>query len=214
MNKPMLLDTFCKAGGAGFGYHLAGFDVVGVDIEPQKHYPFGFVQADAIEYIAEHGHEFDVIHASPPCQAYSVTKSLTSNDHPRLIEATRHVLIKTGKPYVIENVEGAPLINALMLCGSMFPGLRVYRHRLFECNPQIWFPPASCNHNYSMPASKGAYHALEKQEYITCVGNSFKASDGRIAMQIDWMTREELAQAIPPAYTKWIGEQLRKELGI
>lgn len=206
-----LLDLFCCAGGAGMGYHKAGFEVTGVDIKPQPRYPFRFVQGDALEYLRDHGHEYDAIHASPPCQAYSVTKSLHKNDHPELIEPTREGLKRTGKPYVIENVEGAPLVNPLTLCGSMF-GLKVYRHRLFECNPPIYFPPATCNHSFSMPASKGEYHTLEKYEFITCVGHNFAAESGRIAMDIPWMTRDELAQAIPPAYTEFIGRELQKIL--
>ncbi len=208
MIKPRLLDLFCGAGGAGMGYHRAGFEVVGVDFNPQKNYPFEFHQADALEYLEAHGHEFDAIHASPPCQAYSVTKSLHKNDHPELVPQVRALLIATGKPFVIENVVGAPLLNPLILCGSMFPELRVYRHRLFECNPAIWFPPAACNHSFSMPPSKGTYHTLDKQEYITCVGHNFQAEAGRIAMGTDWMTRDEIAQAIPPAYTEYIGRKL------
>jgi len=161
-----------------------------------------------LEFIALHGHEFDVIHTSPPCQLYSVTASLSTGNHPDLVGETRNVLIETGRPYVIENVPGSPLINPIVLCGSMFLGLRVYRHRLFESNPTIWFPPASCNHSFSMPQSKGMYHTLDKYDFITCVGNNFQARSGRIAMQIDWMTRAELAQAIPPAYTKWLGKRL------
>jgi DNA (cytosine-5)-methyltransferase 1 len=210
------LDLFCKAGGCTKGYQMAGFHVTGVDIEPQPRYVGDkFILGDALEVLIEmiksgEVEEFDLIAASPPCQAYSVTKPLHKNKHPELIEPTRELLKVTGKPYVIENVEGAPLINPLMLCGTMFPGLRVYRHRLFECNPPIWFPPVACNHSFSIPASKGEYHTLEKYEFITCVGHSFQAEAGRIAMGIDWMTRDELAQAIPPAYTKWIGEQMKQ----
>ena len=221
--KPIVLDLFCKAGGCSRGYALAGFDVVGVDIEPQPRYPYRFVLGDALlvlQVLIAGGHitdnqgrrwglgDFAFISASPPCQAYSVTVSLSNGNHPDLIEPVRELLIATGLPYVIENVPGAPLINPLLLCGSMFPGLRVYRHRLFETNPIIGFSPATCNHSFAMPASKGQYHTLDKQQFITCVGNNFKASHGRIAMQIDWMTRAEISQAIPPAYTEWIGRQI------
>lgn len=209
--KPILLDTFCKAGGAGMGYHRAGFEVIGVDIEPQPRYPFEFHQADALDFIARYGREFDVIHASPPCQYDSITANLPNVDrdsHPQLIEPTRKVIQITGKPYIIENVPGAPLINPLMLCGSMFPGLRIYRHRLFETNPVIWWPPMACNHSYKMPPSKGEYHTLDKYDFITCVGHCFQARSGRVAMAIDWMTRDELSQAIPPAYTEWLGRQI------
>ena len=210
-----LLDLFCGAGGAAMGYHRAGFaDIVGVDIKPQKRYPFEFVQGDALEYVAEHGHEFDMIHASPPCQRYSVTRSIHGNgdSHPDLVLATRAALQATGKPWVIENVPGAPLINPLILCGTMFPVLRVYRHRLFECNPPIYFAPGQCNHAFTMPPSKGMYHTLDKYEFITCVGHNFQAESGRVAMDIDWMTRDELAQAIPPAYTEYIGGQMLKHM--
>jgi DNA (cytosine-5)-methyltransferase 1 len=213
-NRPRLLDLFSGAGGAAMGYYRAGFDVVGVDIKPQPRYPFTFVQGDALEYCAAHGYEFDVIHASPPCQAYSVTKSIHNNDHPALVDATRDVLIATSKIYVIENVVGAPLRNPLMLCGSMFAGLRVYRHRLFECNPQLFMAPATCHHSFKMPASKGQYHELNGDNFITCVGHNFKAEDGRIAMGIDWMTRAELSQAIPPAYTEYIGGQLLQHMEV
>lgn len=208
-----LLDTFCKAGGAGMGYHRAGFDVTGVDIKPQKHYPFRFVQGDALEFIAAHGNEFDVIHASPPCQLYSKTKSLpgAKAGHPDLIDATRAALIATGKFYVIENVPGSPLINPLTLCGSMF-GLGVLRHRLFETYPIIWFPPICCTHEPVMPIfwkdQLKARLAGREYKYITVSGKSFSAQRGGKAMGINWMTAKELTQAIPPAYTQWIGEQI------
>jgi DNA (cytosine-5)-methyltransferase 1 len=194
------------------GYYRAGFEVVGVDIEPQPRYPFEFIQADGLEVIAEHGHEYDVIHASPLCQPFTLLNNLPNviKEYPDQIKPTRNILKQSGKPYVIENVPGSPLVNPLMLCGSMFPGLRVYRHRLFECNPPIYFPPATCNHSYKMPPSKGVYHTLNGYEFITCAGNHFEAESGRIAMNIDWMTRAELSQAIPPAYTEWLGKQLIK----
>lgn len=142
--KPRLLDLFCGAGGAAMGYHRAGFEVVGVDLKPQKHYPFEFHQADALEFLAEHGREFDVIHASPPCQAHTSLKNLHDKDYPELIEPTRRLLEKTGLPYIIENVVGAPLRNPILLCGSSF-GLRVRRHRLFESNWFLIAPPVATN---------------------------------------------------------------------
>ena len=113
--RPRLLDLYCCAGGAGAGYHLAGFDVVGVDIEKQGNYPFHFIQADAIQYLLKHGHEFDVIHASPPCQAHSNAQKIQGNNHVDLIDPTRDALISIGKPWIIENVMGAPLINPITL---------------------------------------------------------------------------------------------------
>jgi DNA (cytosine-5)-methyltransferase 1 len=201
-----LLDLFCGAGGAAMGYYLAGFDVMGVDIKPQPHYPFEFHQADALEFCAAHGAEFDAIHASPPCQAYSITRNLRTSrhDHPDLVALTREHLRATGLPFVIENVPCAPLINPLMLCGSMF-GLGVIRHRLFETNPTLWFPPMSCRHGAVLPMwwkSRREALAQGKQfEYITVAGKSFLMHEAKRAMGIDWMTREGIAQAIPPAYT-------------
>ena len=213
--KPNLLDVYCGAGGAGWGYHLAGFNVVGVDNKKQPQHKQGmeFIHADALKLLddIEYCRSFDVIHASPVCKKYSVTASLHNNDYPDDIAEVRRKLIKIGKPYVIENVPGAPLKDYVELCGSMF-GLQVIRHRLFECNPQIIFPPMACNCSGGTNSHR-AYSSFEKgAKYITVVGNNYKADDGRKAMGIDWMTREYLSQAIPPAYTKWIGEQLKQQL--
>jgi DNA (cytosine-5)-methyltransferase 1 len=212
-----LLDLFCGAGGAGMGYYQAGFEVVGVDKDYQKRYPFEFHQADALEFVAAHGIDFDVIHASPPCQFYSRTKTLKNakDDHPDMIDATRAALVATGKPYIIENVPEAPLHNPLMLCGTMF-GLGVLRHRIFETYPEIYFAPASCQHwpveSIWWKRQKAERLAGKKYKLITVAGDSFRLPEAKKAMGIDWMTRKEIAQAIPPAYTKFIGEQLLKLL--
>lgn len=215
-----LLDLFCKAGGTSMGFHRAGFNVTGVDIEPQPRYPFKFVQADALEFCSRYGRKFDLIAASPPWPLYSITAALSNNNHPDLVEITRKVLISTGRPYIIENVPDAPLINPLMLCGTMFPELRVIRHRLFECCPIIWFPPAPCQHTGK---STGAAVGMRRRgkfphsrtarlsdgfKYVTITGNDYIAADARRAMGIDWMTKAELSQAIPPAYTEWLGKQM------
>lgn len=206
-----LLDLYCGAGGAAMGYHRAGFDdITGVDIEPMPHYPFRFVQADALEYLAAHGSEYDVIHASPPCQAYSVTASLPNvGDYPDLIVATRNGLRDVGKPYIIENVVGAPLINAIVLCGSMF-GLSLIRHRAFETEPPVYFVPMthSCKHLYT-GSHRGCSSFKNGALAITVTGNNYPLIDGLQAMGIDWMTtRDELSEAIPPAYTEWIGKRI------
>jgi len=193
-----LLDLFCGAGGAAMGYHRAGFDeIVGVDIKPQPNYPFEFVQGDALEYCREHGHEFDVIHASPPCQAYSMMQNIHKNAHlhPDLIEPTRETLENIGLPYVIENVFRAPLNGQLMLCGTMFR-LPLSRHRWFESNVDIFALTPVCNHTnlYDPWHGEGS------------LGQREKLSE---AMGIDWfMTRPEVREAIPPAYTEYIGKRL------
>jgi DNA (cytosine-5)-methyltransferase 1 len=207
MRKPKLLDLFCGAGGCSVGYSRAGFDVVGVDVKPQPNYPFEFHQADALQFPLT---GFDAIHASPPCQAFTRLLALHPGvQHPNLVAATRARLIASGKPYAIENVPGAPLLASVLLCGTMF-GLRVIRHRLFECHPSVILPPCACNHPYrSTGPSKGSYGGFDKSPFITCAGHNFRRKDGTVAMGIDWhMSRHELAQSIPPAYTEWIGKHL------
>ncbi len=201
-----LLDLFCGAGGCSMGYSRAGFEVTGVDIKPQKRYPFNFIQGDALTLLDELGPQFDVIHASCPCQKFSTMTARwgRSNDHPDLITPTRKKLIALQKPYVLENVEGAPLINAFTLCGSMF-NLGVRRHRLFEmsCRPAV-LPP--CRHKSQGPVVGVYGHAggSSKRDGITFSGTAA----WKDAMGIDWMTGEELAQAIPPAYTEFIGRSI------
>lgn len=211
MGKPKLLDLFCGAGGSAAGYAQAGFEVVGVDNRPQPNYPYTFILADALEFLAADGLAgFDAAHASCPCQAFS-TASLYHHvkaRHPNLIPATRSYLEKAGIPYVIENVAGAPLHKAIMLCGTMF-GLQVYRHRYFESNLFL-FQPDHLRH--TAKASKPG--AIPKPgEFWSPVGNFGHKNDAQRAMGIDWMRitgskDREIAQAIPPAYTKWIGAQL------
>lgn len=263
------------------GYHRAGFDMTGVDIRPQPRYPFRFIQADALEYLSSHGQEYDAIFASPPCQAYSVLKHLARHGHPMLIEDLRGVLQATGKPYVIENVIGAPVRFPLLLCGSMFRlqttcGAQLRRHRLFESN-LLLMSPGPCQHGELTRAVNGHEFRNEasrwqerrkdtisvcgdtphnpriwraaqrgmkpptimgvgatprdpnaerlKYKTITVTGNTpqqnvvrnqiretFSVAEARVAMGIPWMTMRELSQAIPPAYTAWIGSQLRQAI--
>jgi DNA (cytosine-5)-methyltransferase 1 len=207
--KPRLLDLFCGAGGCGVGYSRAGFDVVGVDIAPQPRYPFEFHQADALEFLAEHGREFDAIHASPPCQAYSLSKNNGAvRDAPRLIPSVREALSLVERPWVIENVVGAPLFFAVELCGASFglgiPGFDLPRHRLFECSHLILAPP--CQHRRGKTI--GVYGHGTNRWHREKMGRNLKEREKAEAMGIDWMNRFELSQAVPPAYTQWIGERL------
>jgi len=204
--RPLLLDLFCGAGGAAMGYHRAGFDVVGVDIKPQPHYPFEFVMADALELMRLRWRDgrYDAIHASPPCQAYSPHLRHRARPSDRLIEPIRALLKATGLPYVIENVKGAPLTGG-MLCGSSF-GLPIWRHRYFETVPLIMSPP--CRHDL-VPHPLNPYNTKSKRrDGITGMTDPrWKA-----AMGIDWMTGDEIAEAIPPAYSQFVGEQLLEHL--
>jgi len=211
--KPRLLDLFCCAGGAGVGYSQAGFDVVGVDIKPQPNYPFPFICADALTLDSQFVRSFDVIHASPPCQAYSDLAKRNRNGHewPRLIEPTRDMLIRAERPYIIENVDGAPLLNPVILCGTMFKELRVLRHRLFESNIALFAPPHGKHpkvHTFDRRKSHfGKTNEWRDFVQVTGGGNCTIAA-ARAAMDIDWMTKTEINEAIPPAYTRFIGRQL------
>lgn len=189
------------------GYHQAGFtEIVGVDIRPMPRYPFQCVQGDAIQFARSHADEFDAIHASPPCQLYSAMNRLHKSKHPDLIGATRDALMATGKPYVIENVVGAPLVTPIMLCGVMF-GLRVFRHRLFESNVFLLAPFHPGHRHFGRCTPQGRV-VTDARPYITVTGNYSSQAYARRAMGIDWMTRSELSQAIPPAFTEFVGRQL------
>jgi DNA (cytosine-5)-methyltransferase 1 len=217
MTKPRLLDLFCGAGGCAKGYQRAGFYVVGVDIRNQPRYCGDeFYQGDALEYLAAHGREFAAIHASPPCQGYTGMNrrwAKTRDAHPRLIEATRKALQQTGRLYVIENVQGAPLLNPVCLCGSSF-GLGTYRHRLFEADIPLLGVP--CRHRSSR-TNLPIYGKLDgRRLWSRTDGSELRAprelEQASKAMEIDWMTWEELREAIPPAYCEFIGRQLMQYL--
>lgn len=206
--RPRLLDLFCGGGGASMGYHRAGFDVVGVDLEDHsENYPFEFHRADALTYPLE---GFDAIHASPPCQRFSaasVCRPGLAETYPDLIEPIRKRLKSSGALYVIENVPRAPLENPTLLCGQMF-GLDLFRHRLFESNVELPF----MLHGHSKIGSKAGYiggkHGWRPGRIISVAGNCAPIAESKRAMGIDWMSRRELAEAIPPAYTEWIGKHL------
>lgn len=211
--KPRLLDLFCCAGGARVGYSRAGFEVVGVDLDPQPRYPLQFIQTDAMKLDPGFIGTFDAIHASPPCQSYSdlAKRNKNADEWPRLIEPVRAMLMRSGLPYVIENVDGAPLLDPVILCGTMFKGLRVLRHRLFEANFLIFTPPHGrhpiC---HTFDKRKGQFGKTDEMRDFVSVngGGNCSVAAARDAMGIDWMTKNELNEAIPPAYTRFIGEQL------
>lgn len=215
--RPRLLDLFCKAGGAAKGYADAGFEVVGVDIEPQPHYPYEFIQADVFElltypYHYTRGLEIAAIHASPPCQEHSELSALQASDAHQtgwMLQAAIQLLRQTHLPWIVENVGGAR--HALggqwtVLCGSMF-GLQVRRHRLFRSSELLLAP--SCRHgdqpepiDVTGLGGPGGRHRKPRD-----------LAHAREVMGIDWMTRAELSQAIPPAYTRFLGEQLLESVG-
>ena len=232
MSRPKVLDLFCKAGGCSRGYEMAGFEPTGVDIERQKRYPYEFIQADAMEVLRDQAflEQFAFIHTSPPCQCYSVTKHLSNGNHPDLVGPARELLLAMGKPYVIENVVGAPLIYPVRLCGSSF-GLDLRRHRMFESN--LMLRGTKCRHKWQTPRFPHRNmlpgRASRKSSVVQVCGGGNSKESARLckvvvvsghddsqhgvdlwrrAMQIDWMSRDELAQAIPPAYTEFLGKQI------
>lgn len=207
------LDLCCKAGGATRGYQLAGYHVTGVDIEPQPRYVGDrFFQDDAFAWLRgerESLDSFDLIHVSPPCQGYSKTWQIMKGEHPQLIPLFRSFLQASGVPYIIENVPGAPLIDPVLLVGSMF-GLRTMRPRLFECSFDVPFLLAPT------PNARTAKMGRRPKdgEYIHVVGHFADVEYAKQAMGIDWMTQAELAEAIPPAYSKFLAEQIDATVGV
>ena len=217
MNRPLLLDLFCCQGGAAMGYHRAGFDIIGIDIDSQPRYPFPFIQADALNPPVNLS-TFDVVHASPPCQAYTVANNIHGvGDHPDLVAATRELLLATGVPWVIENVPGAP-IDGVTICGRAL-GVGVKRHRLFESNmllfgtqcprahPGDWvsvFGNTVLERGHVTGRAKGGGPVIPRRH--------MGVERGREAMGMPWASRYGLSQAIPPAYTEYLGRQLMESL--
>lgn len=217
--RPRLLDLFCCAGGAAMGYSRAGFDVVGVDINPQPRYPFQFIQADAlsIDIVG-----YDAVHASPPCQGYSDMRHAPgAKGAPLLIDQVRQKLIASGLPYIIENVKGArkAMRDPILLCGTMFglaaQGCELHRHRLFESN--VALEALSCQHSggpvvgvYGGHARvRSAKHGGRGTRDVWDGGHRAAASE---AMGMEWATLNEMSEAIPPAFTEFLGKQLIKAI--
>ena len=228
--QPRALDLFCSAGGATRGLQLAGFHVTGVDIAPQPRYVGdAFIQANALDVDLE---GYDFIWASPPCQAFTMLRHMpTAHKHPNLIPQTRRKLVAAGVPWVIENVPGAPLGrsgNLITLCGSMFnlgiPEAQLWRHRIFESNIPL-FVDRQCSHRGSPVGVYGGGGDNRRFGVVTITGHTggtrkrgnlqqYNVAQRSRAMGIDWMTNAELSQAIPPAYSRFIGQQVMAALAL
>lgn len=216
--RPRLLDLYCGAGGAATGYARAGFEVIGVDIKPQPRYPYEFVQADALEFMEwtfdagfENWWDWDVIHASPPCQRWTAAQNASKNAdaHADILTPTRTWLEDTHLPYVIENVPKAPMRADVVLCGTQFglqyDGFELRRHRVFELNWDFGALTPPCSH--VLPAAPVFGHSASR-DFRRLYGRDFGAEAKRTIMGVEWMTREESREAIPPAFTEFIGAQL------
>lgn len=217
-SQPRIADLFCGAGGAAMGLHRAGFEVVGFDHLPQPRYPFEFHQQDAFEVDLS---GFDAVWASPPCQYWVDPNSGHDRGYTDLIAPLRPILQAVDKPYIIENVDRAPLYNWILLCGTMFR-LPLIRHRHFECVPLLPALTPTCNHwgKVSTGEFAAVYGRGGKGPRRGTV-NGVRLRDARplkegpdpfFAMEIDWMTKYELTQAIPPAYSEFLGKQLMQHL--
>ena len=210
VSRPRLLDLFCGAGGSAMGYYRAGFDIVGVDNVRMPDYPFPFIQADAVGYGRRHAKEFDVINASPPCQTFSKMSACRPGlkaTYRDLISPTRELMERSGKPYVIENVKGSSVRPDLILCGQMV-GLALYRHRYFESNVSL---PEQMECVHTVKSSRAGHP--KPGTIISVAGHVYPIAMAEAAMGIDWMSRDELVEAIPPAYTELIGRQLLRQMG-
>jgi DNA (cytosine-5)-methyltransferase 1 len=216
VNRPLLLDLFCCEGGAAVGYHQAGFDIIGVDIEPQPRYPFPMVVADALRPPFRLD-TFDAIHASPPCQSYTTMSNRYGSDEPELIDVVRAMLRAAGRPYVIENVVGARrhMESPMMIHGGQV-GLDVYRPRLFESN-MLLTPPPKAPRPRDAAAVYGRQESKGRLLWTRNDGTELRAAtleQARAAMEMPWASWNGCREAIPPAYTRWIGEQLAQHLEV
>lgn len=218
MPKLKILDLFCCGGGAAEGYRQgfegAGFEVLvtGIDIEPQPNYPFNFIQFDAIEFLDKYGKDYDFLHASPPCQSHTSLKHLHGKSYPCFISPTRGRFRRLGKPYVIENVVGAPLEFPITLCGHSL-GMPMHGHRLFECNPFVFAPPNSlCRAASRKPAQRCGRPPVAGENVARPSGNFSGVDFYRELWGCDWLSQYQLAQSVPPQFTKFIALQLANYL--
>ena len=217
MGKPIIADLFCGGGGAAKGLNDAGFDVVGFDIVKRPNYPYSFVQQDAFTVKLD---AFDAIWASPMCQRFcNLNLGSSGNAEGKVdqLEDIRHLLVESGKPFIIENGPNAPLLNPLLLCGTMFdPLMNIRRHRGFESNVPLNPPDWACRHKLHGPRYPYKHHGkIRKSRVVWVFGNNHMANEGPLreaAMEIDWMSSKELTQAVPPRYAEFLGRQLRESL--
>lgn len=214
--RPLAVDVYCCQGGASRGYNLAGYDILGVDKDPQPRYPYEFVQADALTFLSDligagmrwRGRPVRLLAGSPPCQGRTTARTIQNREHPKLIAPTRKLMIAAKVPYIIENVptngvDDDPLIDPIELCGSMF-GLRTYRHRLFESNMPI---AARLHPRHLLGAVKMGRKLGPADQYVA-VGNFTSVAEVSRDMGVEWMTRDGVRECIPPAYTRFLGEQM------
>lgn len=200
-----VLDLCCCQGGSSAGFAAAGYDVTGVDNTPQPRYPYRFILADAIEYLTKHGAEYDLIAGSPPCQLHTRAWRIRAREHPDLIAPMRAAMIASGKPYIIENVPGAPLIDPIELCGAMF-GLHTYRHRWFESNLNLRAPLHPAHQANTVKMGR----ALNEGDFYHAVGNFSNVGYIRRDLGAHWMNRDGLRESIPAAYTAYLGGAARQ----
>jgi DNA (cytosine-5)-methyltransferase 1 len=215
MTRPRALVCFCCQGGEAMGYHRAGFEVHGVDNNPKmlKRFPFPCHQGDAIEYVKQHGHKYEVVAGGPPCQRWTKAQRIQGNEHPDLIGKFREVLLTLGKPYVIENVEEArgELIDPVMLCGTMPEfGLHTDRHRLFETNWPLTVPEHTGGGHKGQHTKMG--RPWKPGTLYQAVGNFSGVEFVRQDLGVPWMNRDGIRECIPPAYAEYIGRQLMAHL--
>lgn len=215
VRRKAVLDLFCGQGGTSFGYWLAGFDVVGVDWNPQPRFPrregLEFIQGDALEQLEIRWPFFDVIAASPPCQRYSKTQRIRGREHPDLIHRVRDLAETSDLPFVIENVEDAAgeLKDPVMLCGADL-GVALYRHRLFEPGGGLRLEvPAHGRHTRAL-AKMG--RPVGPREMMHVVGNFSGVDEARTRMGMPWASRDGLREAVPPLYTLYLGAQIQAQL--
>lgn len=221
--RPLLLDLFCCEGGASAGYVRAGFEVLGVDIAPQKRYPYRFLQADALgflQWLMDSGaiRQFAAVHASPPCQHESTLKSMVTHYYPDLLAPTRDALVKMGKetgiPWIVENVATAAMHQGIQICGTAL-GLNVRRHRRFDSS-HLLYGPGRCKHdldNINVYGHNAWNYRKRSEEYRHWHRHNANQCPvpkvvAATAFEAEWMTLHGLAECIPPAYTEFLGRQL------